>query len=95
MKLVQPQTVSIECMYWAFFARETKIQHRYARILVIHASPHTLLLKKISKNSGLPGSLSMDAPCIGALVCASTYGLHMVIIFGMWGEAPAWICTVS
>ena len=46
MKLVQPQTVSIECMYWAFFARETKIQHRYARILVINASPHTLLLKK-------------------------------------------------
>ena len=48
-----------------------------------------------SKNSGLPGSLSMDVPCIGALVCDSTYGLHMVIIFCMWAEAPVWICTVS
>ena len=48
-----------------------------------------------SKNSGLPGGVSMCVPCIGALVCASTHGLHMVIIFGMWGEASAWICTVS
>ena len=48
-----------------------------------------------SKNSGLSGAVSMYMPCIGALVCASTHGLHMVIIFGMWGEASAWICTVS
>ena len=48
-----------------------------------------------SKNSGLPGGVSMCVPCIGALVCASTHGLHMVIIFGMWGEVSAWICTVS
>ena len=58
--------------------------------------PHTLsYYKKKGKNSGLPGGVSMDVACIGALVCASTYGLHMVIIFCMWGEALVWICTVS
>ena len=37
----------------------------------------------------------MNVHCIDALVCASTHGLHMAIIFCMWGEATAWICTVS
>ena len=48
-----------------------------------------------SKNSGLLGGVSMDIPCIGALVCVSTHGLHMMVIFCVWGEASAWICTVS
>ena len=34
-----------------------------------------------SKNCGLSGGSSVYVPCIGALVCASTHGLHMVIIF--------------
>ena len=55
---------------------------------------HSYYNKK-SKNSGLPGDVSMYEHCISALVCASTHGLHMVIIFCMWDEAKAWICTVS
>ena len=48
-----------------------------------------------SKNSGLSDGVSMYVPGIGALECASTHRLHMVISFCMWGEATACICTVS
>ena len=65
------------------------------RILVIHGPPHSIILYKKSKNSGLPGGSSMYVHCVVALVCTSTHGLHMVIIFCVWGEASAWICTVS
>ena len=60
----------------------------------MHSHTPSYYTKK-SKNSGLPGGVSMYVPCISALVCASTYKLHMAIIFCMWGEATAWICTVS
>jgi hypothetical protein len=57
--------------------------------------PHTpSYYKKKSKNSGLPGVVSMNVPCIGALVCASTHGLDMVTILCVWCEVSAWICTV-
>ena len=47
------------------------------------------------KNSELPGGPCMYVHCIDALVCSSTHELHMMIIFCVWGEASAWICTVS
>ena len=61
-----------------------------------YMDPHTpYYYMKISKNSGLPGGVSMYVHCIDALVCVSTHGLHMMVIFCMYGEATAWICTVS
>ena len=49
-----------------------------------YMQPHTpSCYTNKSKNSGLSDGVSMYVPGIGALVCASTHRLHMVIIFCM------------
>ena len=71
------------CMWYAYSAWICTVSWSYKH-------PHTpSYYKKISKNSGLSDGVSIYVPCIGALVCASMHGLHMVIIVCMWGEATA------
>ena len=96
MRLAQPQTVSIGCIYWAFFCTCNEDPTWIYTVSWSYMHPNTSsYITKQHKSSWLPDGVSMYVPCIGDLVCAGTHGLHMVIIFCMWGEATAWICTVS
>jgi len=50
MKLIQPQTIRMGRVYWAFFARGTKIQHGYVPYLShIWTATHSLITKKKQK----------------------------------------------
>ena len=65
------------------------------RILVIHATPRTLLLHKQKQKQWDVGWCEHVCALYRCPSVCQYAWLHIVIIFGMWGEALAWICTVS